>query len=332
MTKRKVIITGGCGFLGHHLVEHLIKSTDWDIVIIDKLTYASMGLSRIIDNNCLLNERVQFFSADFSNHLSVGVKREIGDDVNIIFHLGAESHVDRSIEDPINCFRNNIIGTAELLEYSRSLKNLELFFYFSTDEVFGPAPNNISFEEWDGHRPTNPYSASKSSSEAICLSYANTFSIPIMIVNNMNIFGERQHVEKFIPGTIKKVLNGEKVLIHSNKDKNKPGSRFYIHARNVCESLLFLIENGKIGEKYHIVGEREVNNLELAKLIAKYIGKELNFELIDFHSNRPGHDLRYALKDTNLKKLGWKIPKNFEESLKKTVEWTLSNTKWLDEI
>ncbi len=332
MNIKKVIITGGCGFVGHHLVEHLIKNTDWQIIIFDKLNYASMGLSRIKDNQTYFNDRVSFYSVDLSIPLSDGIIKEVGDDVDIIYHLAAESHVDNSIKDPITFFENNIIGTANLLEYARKLRNLKLFFYFSTDEVFGPAKFEHAFEEWDGHRPTNPYSASKSSAESISLSYANTYNIPLMIVNNMNIFGERQHVEKFIPSTIKKVLNNEKVLIHSYKNKKKSGSRFYIHARNVCESLLFLIQNGKIGEKYHIVGEKEVDNLELANLIAKYIGKDLKYEMIDFHSSRPGHDLRYALKDTNLKKLGWNIPRNFEESLEKTVKWTLNNLKWLNEI
>ena len=144
-----------------------------------------------------------------------------------------------------------------------------------------------------------------------------------MIVNNMNVFGERQHVEKFIPMTIKKILLGKKVLIHSDKKKKSPGSRFYIHARNVCSSLLFLLKKGKIGEKYHVIGEKEINNFELASLIAKILGKKLNYKMVDFHSTRPGHDLRYALKDTNLKALGWKQPKNFETSLQKTIKWTL---------
>ncbi len=332
MKIKKVIVTGGCGFVGHHLLEHLVKNTNWEIVVFDKLNYASMGLSRLKDNKTLYNDRVSFYSVDLSIPISEGIIKEVGYDVDLIFHLAAESHVDNSIKYPITFFQNNVMGTVHLLEYAKLLKSLKLFFYFSTDEVFGPAKFQHSFNEWDGHNPTNPYSASKSSSEGVCLSYANTYNIPVMIVNNMNIFGERQHVEKFIPSTIKKILNNEKVLIHSSKNKKTPGSRFYIHARNVCESLFFLIKNGKIGEKYHIVGEKEVDNLELAKLISKFMGKKLNYEMIDFHSSRPGHDLRYALKDTNLKKLGWDMPKNFDESLEKTVNWTLQNTKWLDEI
>ena len=147
----------------------------------------------------------------------------------------------------------------------------------------------------------------------------------------MNVFGERQHVEKYIPNTIKKVLRGEKVLVHSYPDKKKAGTRFYIHARNVAAAVLFLLEKGTIGEKYHIVGEQEVSNLEMAQLIAGHMKMPLNYEMVDFHSDRPGHDLRYALTDTKMHKLGWKLPLSFEESLKNTIEWTLKNKQWLEE-
>ena len=327
---KKIIVTGGCGFIGHHLVQHLLINTNWKIIVIDKLNYASNGLERLREIGAVNNKRVKIFPIDFSYELSEGVIKEIGEDVNYIAHLGAESHVDNSIKDPRTTFKSNINGTVEMLEYAKTLKKLEIFFYFSTDEVFGPAPKNFAYKEWDRHRPTNPYSASKSAAEGICLSYLNTFKLPVMIVNNMNVFGERQHVEKFIPMTIKNILLGKKVLIHSDKKKKSPGSRFYIHARNVCSSLLFLLKKGKIGEKYHVIGEKEINNFELASLIAKILGKKLNYKMVDFHSTRPGHDLRYALKDTNLKALGWKQPKNFETSLQKTIKWTLKNKKWVN--
>ena len=152
-----------------------------------------------------------------------------------------------------------------------------------------------------------------------------------MIINVMNAFGERQHIEKFIPSTIRKVSHGEKVLIHSYPDKKKAGSRFYIHARNIAAAVLFLLKSGEIGEKYNVVGEKEVDNLEMAQLIAKYVGKELKYEMVDFHSERPGHDLRYGLCGKKMKAMGWALPIDFEESLQKTVEWTLQNKQWLEE-
>lgn len=331
---KNILVTGGCGFIGHHFVEHIYRNTDWNIIIIDKLTYASKGFERIknflaITHMKDMPNRIKIITWDLINPLSIGLIKEIGN-IDIIVHMAAETHVDNSIKNPKLFIENNVMSTYNLLEYSRKLKSLKNFFYFSTDEVFGPAPENIAFKEWDRHKPTNPYSSSKSSAESICLAYSNTYNLPLMIVNNMNVFGERQHSEKFIPGTMKKILSREKILIHSDKTKTQPGSRFYIYAKNVCASLVFLLENGTHGEKYHVVGEREVDNLELATLIAKYMNKDFEYELVDFHSNRPGHDLRYAIEDLNLNNLGWVNPLNFEESLRKTVEWTMQNKNWLN--
>jgi dTDP-glucose 4,6-dehydratase len=246
--------------------------------------------------------------------------------------MAAETHVDNSISYPVEFINNNVKSTVNMLEYARSIKDtLDIFFYFSTDEVFGSAPDGVSYKEWDTHHPTNPYSASKSASEMLCLGYENTYKIPLMIVNVMNAFGERQHVEKFIPKVIKKILNDETVYIHSYPDKIRAGSRFYIHGRNIAAAVLFLIQHGTLGEKYNVVGEKEVDNLEMAQLIASIIGKPLKYEMVDFHSTRPGHDHRYALDGTKLFEMGWKLPLTFEESLRKTVEWTLENKKWLEE-
>jgi dTDP-glucose 4,6-dehydratase len=331
MKKKKILITGAAGFIGHHFLQHIIDKTNHDVVVIDCLSYASKGLSRLREDGFLTHPRVTVICSDLRIPFSEGVLREIGGDVNIIVHMAAESHVDNSISNPRIFLESNVGGTLELLEYARSLKNLENFFYFSTDEVFGTAPEGTSFKEWDRHKPTNPYSASKSAAESFCIAYENTFGLPLMMINNMNVFGERQHVEKYIPNTIRKVMKREKVLVHSYPDKKKAGTRFYIHARNVAAAVLFLLEKGTIGEKYHIVGEQEVSNLEIAQLIAKYMKVPLDYEMVDFHSDRPGHDLRYALTDTKMHKLGWKLPLSFEESLKNTIEWTLKNKQWLEE-
>jgi dTDP-glucose 4,6-dehydratase len=331
MSKKKILITGGCGFIGHHFVEHVHKNTDWDIIILDKLSYASNGFERLRDTDTLYDNRVKVFTIDLILPLSKGLIKEIGK-IDYIVHMAAETHVDNSIKNPKLFIENNINSTYNLLEYARNhLPELKIFFYFSTDEVFGPALNNTLYKEWDRHKPTNPYSASKSAAEQICISYENTYNTPLMIVNVMNAFGERQHVEKFIPLCIKKLLNNEKIYIHSYPDKKKSGTRFYIHGRNIAAAVLFLIKNGEIGEKYNISGEREVSNLDMAKYIAKFMNKKLNYEMIDFHSDRPGHDLRYGLDGSKLFNMGFKLPLNFEESLKKTVTWTLENQKWLEE-
>jgi dTDP-glucose 4,6-dehydratase len=311
-------------------VEHIHKNTKWNIVILDMLSYASKGFDRLRSNKLIDSSRIKIITYNLCNPLSDGVIKEIGN-LNYIVHMAAETHVDNSIKNPIYVMNNNIQSTINILEYARKLNMLDLFFYFSTDEVFGPALNDKLYSEWDRHRPTNPYSASKSAGENICIAYENTYKIPLIIVNVMNAFGERQHVEKFIPLCIKKILNKEKIYIHSYPNKIQSGSRFYIHARNIANAVLFLIENGKVGEKYNVTGEKEVSNLELALMIAKIMDKELDYEMVDFHSNRPGHDLRYGLNGTKLFELGWKPNFEFERSLEKTIKWTLENQEWLEE-
>lgn len=326
----KVLITGGCGFVGHHFVEHFLKETNWKIVVLDKLNYAANGFDRLRDISVFDDKRVLILSADFSQPLSDGVKQEIGE-VDYIFHIGAESHVDSSIEDPVRFVRNNVEGTAHMLNFARELPFLKCFYYFSTDEIFGPAPEGVDYKEDDEQNPSNPYAATKSGGEMLVKAYRNTYKLPCVITRSMNCGGERQHPEKFIPLVIRKVLKGEKVLIHSNKDKTKAGTRFYIHCRNVADAYMHLINNEIYGGEYHIVGEREISNLDLAKLIAKYVKKPLKYEMVDFHGSRPGHDLRYALSGKKMKDLGWEPPKTLEQWLKKTVEWSLKpeNKKWL---
>jgi len=328
---KNILITGGCGFIGHHFVEHILRETDWNISVIDKLTYASFGLERLKDIRAEGNKRVKVFTYDLSNPVTIGLKKELGE-VNYIVHMAADTHVDNSISEPVPFVKNNINSTLHLLEYARDLPSLEIFFYFSTDEVYGPALGDKLFKENERHNPTNPYSASKSGAEQICVSYHNTYKVPVMRINVMNAFGERQHVEKFIPKVIKKVLSGEKVEIHSYPDKKQAGTRFYIHARNIAAGVLFLIKNGKIGEAYNLTGEKEVSNLELAQFIAQTLEKPLKFEMVDFHSDRPGHDLRYGLDGSKMADMGWKLPVGFEESLRRTVLWTLDNQKWLDDF
>jgi len=323
---KNILITGGCGFIGSHFVEHVLKVTDWNITIIDKLTYASYGFDRLRESNSLNNPRVKILTWELCCKISESLAKEIGD-INYIVHMAAETHVDNSISTPVPFIKNNVMSTVQLLEYARKLKTLEIFFYFSTDEVYGPALGDKMYKEDERHNPTNPYSASKSAAEGICISYHNTYKIPVMRINVMNAFGELQHSEKFIPKVISKVLKDEVVEIHSYPDKKTSGTRFYIHARNIAAGVLFLIKNGKIGESYNLTGEREVSNLEMAQLIAKFIGKELKYKMVDFHSDRPGHDLRYGLSGDKMNKMGWNLPVGFLESLEKTVKWEINYIK-----
>lgn len=330
MKKMKILITGGCGFVGHHFVEHIIKNTDWEIIILDKLSYASNGFDRLRDIKVYDDKRVYCLAANFSEKLEEGIVKEIGQ-VDYIVHMGAETHVNNSIENPEPFIFSNILGTHYMLEFAKAQKNLKWFVMFSTDEVYGPATKGIEWKEIDRYNATNPYSATKAGAEQLVNAYANTYKIPAFIINTMNIFGERQHFEKFIPMVVKKVLMGEEVVIHSDSAKIIPGSRFWIHARNVAAAVLFLLDKAKFRERYNIVGEKEVNNLEMAQFIAGVLGISLKYKMVDFHSSRPGHDLRYALDGMKMRKMGWKIPTDFESTLKKTVKWIISseNKKWL---
>lgn len=270
--------------------------------------------------------RVSVLTADFTQPVVEGLKQEIGN-VDYILHMGAESHVDNSIEDPIKFIRANVEGTAHMLNFARELSNLKCFYYFSTDEVFGSIEEGFS-EIGDPHYPSNPYAAGKSGGEMVVHAYKRTYNLPCVITRSMNIFGERQHPEKYIPLVVNKVLNGESVSIHSHPDKTKAGSRFYIHARNVADGYLHLINNKIHDGEFHITGEQEVDNLDLAQKIAAIVGKELKYEMVDFHSSRPGHDLRYALSPKSMTDIGWEVPKTFEESLEKSIKWTLDHPQW----
>ncbi len=327
----RILVTGGCGFIGHHFVEAVLKKTDWQIIVLDRLNYASNGFDRLRDIAIFDDKRVFCLAADFSKSFSDGVVKEIGD-LDYIVHMGAETHVDNSIIDPEPFVMSNVLGTMHLLNFARKQTKLKKMMYFSTDEVFGPAPEGVFYKEWDRYNSGNPYAAAKAGGEELCLAYANTYKVPVFIGHTMNVYGERQHPEKFIPLCIKKAVNNEVVTIHANKDKTKAGSRHWIHARNVASAVLFLLEKGKAGEKYNIVGEKEVDNLEMAQLIFQLVDKKLRYEMTDFHSSRPGHDLRYALDGTKLRQMGWTHPLSFEKSLERTVRWFVNpkNKKWLN--
>ena len=339
MSKR-CLITGGAGFAGHHVVEHLIKNTDWQIIVLDRLSYSSNGWNRLRDIDVYNDHRVLPLAGDFSNPLSEGIVQEIGQ-VEYIIHMGAETHVDNSIKNAEPFVRSNVLGTLHILEFARLQNRLQQFVYFSTDEVFGPTISGPGFSEWDRYNSTNPYAATKAGGEELALAFANTYGIPVLVTHTMNLYGERQHPEKFIPLVIRNVLSGAKVSIHASPE-GQPGQRSYIHCRNMADALLFLLGKRFEGvmpppddwspyprNKINIAGEREIDNLVLALVIADIVGKPLIYKLVDFHSSRPGHDLRYALDGALMANMGWSSPWKFEDSLEKTVQWMLDNPEWL---
>ena len=341
---KRVLITGGAGFIAHHLIYFLIKHTNWEIISLDRLDYSG-NLNRL---NHVMSElptserkRLKIVFHDLKSEINPWIKKELGE-INIILHLAAGSHVDRSIDYPMEFVMDNVVGTANILEYARFINNskgLERFIYFSTDEIFGPAPKGIDYKENDRYNSTNPYSASKAGGEELAVAYENTYNLPVFITHTMNVFGERQHPEKFIPMCIKRIRDGETITIHSDKTKTIPGTRHYIHAEDVAEAISFLLKEdikleidfgGAKCPKFNIVGTEEINNLELAQIIADSQGKELKYEMVDFHSSRPGHDLRYSLSGEKMKKLGWTPSIKLTQRIKQVVEWSLKNENWIE--
>lgn len=340
----RILITGGLGFLGHHITEHFLRATDAEIVILDKMTYASNGFDRLRDIQAFDDKRVRILGCDIAQPMPEGIAREIGV-IDYVIHTAAETHVDNSIVDSLPFIQSNVLGTHHLLWWLRSVKFLKRVFLVSTDEVYGPASlddKENAFDEEARFRPANPYAAAKAGGECLAMAYANTYKIPVTIVSTMNLIGERQHFEKMVPKCIRSALLGETMIIHADPSRTRAGTRFYLHCRTYAHALGFLIDLDKRNSsesaevqkqgmplKIHICGEREISNLDLAQFIASIVGKPLKYDLVDFHSSRPGHDLAYRMKDELIRSLGWQRPMNLEQSLEKTVRWYLQNPKWL---
>jgi len=313
----RILITGGSGFIGHHVVEHF---SNHDITILDRLD-TSGNQNRLDD----IDFRGRFIFHDLKAEINEHLAKQIGPQ-DVIIHIAAGTHVDRSITNPMSFVMDNVVGTCNLLEYARKY-GCEKFVYFSTDEVFGPAPVGYEFKEWDRYKSSNPYSASKAGAEELCIAYHNTYSTPVIITHCMNVFGERQHPEKFIPIVIRKILAGERIQIHGNGVF--ASSRYYIHAENVARAVDFLLSEGQVGEKYNIVGEREVPNDELVEMVSKIMEMPADYEIVDCDEQRPGHDMRYALDGTRLQEMGFEHTIPLQEGLEQTIRFSLAYPQWL---
>lgn len=317
-------MTGGAGFIGHHIVEHFrINRPDWDLIILDRLTYAGR-LERL--RNWRNDPKVRFILHDFRAPLQDGLRSSLRN-IDVVLHCGAETHVDRSIDDPESFVQSNVVGTFHMLQAARALG--ARFIQVSTDEVYGPAAVGVSHKEGDPYNPSNPYSATKAGAESLVKAWSKTYGLRVAITNTMNNFGERQHPEKFIPMVLRSILRaGDFVKIHTSPE-GVIGSRKWLHARNHADGLMFVIDRGLEGQ-FNIAGD-EYSNLEIAEMVARAAGKDkIPYRLVDFHSSRPGHDLRYSLDCSKLASLGWKPPVPFGESLERTVRWTLFHQEWLE--
>ena len=325
----KILVTGGLGFIGSNLVKILIKN-NYKVLNIDKASYASNFYNIKKFRN---HKNYKFIKNDLSDSKKI-LKIINNYKPTCIFHLAAETHVDRSIDGPKNFIDSNIIATFNLLEafrkYSKKNKKTRLV-HVSTDEVYGDVLKGRSLEN-STYMPSSPYAASKASSDHLVFSYVKTFKIPAIITNCSNNYGPNQHPEKLIPKLIYNILNNKPLPIYG-KGTN---SREWIFVRDHCEALLKILKKGKIGEFYNIGSNKNLNNLQVSNellKISKSITKVGRKVKILFVKDRPGHDVRYALNSNKIKnKLGWKPRTNFRQGIKLTFDWYLKNKKYFKSL
>ena len=336
----RVLVTGGSGFIGSNLISKLLKITECEIYNIDKMGYASdetLIKKSISKEN---KNRYKLINIDLVNEKDINVvMHEIKPD--LVMHLAAESHVDRSIDGPKTFIESNILGTFNLLQsclsYYRSLledKNNFRFHHISTDEVFGSLGKEGSFNEDTPYAPRSPYSSSKAASDHLVRAWNETYKLPTVITNCSNNFGPYQFPEKLIPVAILKLMRGEKVPLYGDGEN----IRDWLYVGDHVNALLKVAEKGKVSETYCIGGHGEMTNknivYEICKIMDKiYVDKAPHSKLIYFVEDRPGHDRRYAIDPKKLKnELGWKVEKTFSKNLELTVRWYLENIDWCEKV
>ncbi len=325
---KNILITGGAGFIGSHVVKRFVnKYPNYNIYNVDNLTYAG-NLSNLKD----LEEKKNyfFFKIDIKNHNEI-LKLFIDKKITDVIHLAAESHVDKSIENSFEFAETNVLGTLSLLEASKISWDLSstnnVFYHISTDEVYGSLGLEGSFNEYSKYDPNSPYSASKASSDHFVRAYHKTYGLPILISNCSNNYGPNQHAEKMIPNIINSLLKQIKIPIYGD-GKN---IRDWLYVDDHCDAIELIFNNGNCGETYNIGGNYEISNIDLANIIIKIFDEiKLNNsgasnKLIEFVSDRPGHDFRYAIDFSKIKKqLGWTPKTNFDKGIRETINWYIS--------
>lgn len=365
MPRTRVLLTGAAGFVGSHVLEHVLVHTDWEVVC--PVTMRHMGswgrLARAIDRDLAYYSRVKTVVHDLTTPFTADELVTLGQ-FDVMMNVASESHVDRSLADPGPFVRNNVDLMTNVLELARRQDDLKIFLQMSTDEVYGPAPAGHAHREWETPLPSNPYSASKAAQEALAVAWWRSYGVPVVLTNTMNVFGETQDPEKFFAKVMRAVARGEVVPVHGQRVWDGTGhshwvagSRMWLHARNLADAWVWLARAVVDGEwtppqfeaptheegvafgavrsdrplRLNVVGQREVDNLEMARLVAEAMdaGRDLRHEFVDFHASRPGHDLRYALDGSALAALGWTAPVSLEQGVEKTVAWTLAHPEWL---
>ena len=322
---KKILVTGGLGFIGSNFISRIIKNNNL-IINVDSETYASVNKSNL---NFESNKNYKHYNINICNFEKLN---EVINKYNfdVIFHFAAESHVDKSIDSSSLFCRTNVIGTLNLLESYRKLnKKNKLFIHISTDEVYGSIKKG-KFDENSKYMPSSPYSASKASSDHFARAYCETYKLPVIITNCCNNFGPYQNKEKFIPTIINSLINKKKIPVYGD-GKN---IREWIHVEDHIDGILHISKNGKVGESYCIGSGDEYSNIDIVKTICKTYdelnGTKDSEKLISFVEDRKGHDYRYALNSSKIIKSGWNCKMNFKDSMKNTIRWYLKNKSFLD--
>ena len=339
---KKFLVTGGAGFIGSAVIRYLISETDHLVLNLDKLTYAG-NLASLSEIDA--NPRYQFVQGDIAD-TTLASKLFANFQPEIVMHLAAESHVDRSIDGPADFIQTNIVGTSALLEASRAYwrelpedkKGAFRFHYISTDEVYGSLNDTGLFTEETAYDPSSPYSASKASSDHLVRAWYRTYGLPVLVTNCSNNYGPYQFPEKLIPLVILNALEGKALPIYGNGQQ----IRDWLHVEDHAKALYKVVTEGKIGATYNIGGHNEKTNLEVVHTLCdlldefrpKHLGSIKSYrDLITYVTDRPGHDQRYAIDATKIdRELGWVPEETFETGLRKTVEWYLDNNDWCQHV
>lgn len=332
-----ILVTGGCGFIGTNFIRFLLEESSFKgrVVNVDKLNYAG-NPENLADIAAMMPDRYVFIKADIYAREDLA---EILEDhqIDAICHFAAESHVDRSILDPDAFIRTNIVGTYHLLELARErIDRIRLFHHVSTDEVFGSLGPTGYFTEETPYRPNSPYSASKAASDHLVRAYHSTFGLPVTISNCSNNYGPYQFPEKLIPLTILNAVEGKSLPVYGDGLQ----VRDWLYVRDHCVAVWSIVQSGKMGETYNIGGNCEMQNLRVVEMICDVLDQHLGpsengtrKNLIAFVKDRPGHDRRYAIDSSRVQKeLGWVPAETFETGIRKTINWYLEHTEWVNHV